>query len=450
MANLLKKKFIGNDQVDGSKILLENDQYFRIKLADGSSKNLFKLDATNKLQLSDAPIITTPSTDANAVQTKSQMDSAVSAEATLRSNADAALQTEVDAAEASIAQEITDRQAADTTLQNNINLKLNASEKGAASGVCPLDASSLIPSQYLPAFVDDILEYDPKKASTVIQDLTHTADVGGVAGNSISLTYVKPAAASSPLSVAVSGNDITVNLATDAGALAISTAADIKAALEANASAAALIDIAISGVGTNVQAAQAQTFLAGGTDGKGAFPATGEVGKLYLAKDTGKLYRWSGSVYVEVSSNDVNSVNGEVGVVVLDAGDIKMLDGATSVESKLNSLQTEVDAEEVARANADTALDGRLDVLEAIGHYKHKHTMIAADVTNGYVDLPHSAKANSLVAHVDRLGIHEGAAEDYTISVVGGVTRVTFVNSLVSPGAEALAAGDNLYFKYQA
>ena len=33
-----------------------------------------------------------------------------------------------------------------------------------------------------------------------------------------------------------------------------------------------------------------------------AFPVTGESGKIYIALDTNKTYRWSGSVYVEISS----------------------------------------------------------------------------------------------------------------------------------------------------
>jgi hypothetical protein len=32
-----------------------------------------------------------------------------------------------------------------------------------------------------------------------------------------------------------------------------------------------------------------------------AFPGTGATGKIYVAVDTGKVYRWSGSVYVEIS-----------------------------------------------------------------------------------------------------------------------------------------------------
>lgn len=73
--------------------------------------------------------------------------------------------------------------------------KINVSQKGAANGVAPLNASSKIDATYLPSYVDDVLEY--------------------------------------------------ANLA--------------------------------------------------------AFPAIGETGKIYVALDTNKIYRWSGSVYIEIS-----------------------------------------------------------------------------------------------------------------------------------------------------
>lgn len=38
-------------------------------------------------------------------------------------------------------------------------------------------------------------------------------------------------------------------------------------------------------------------------DSKSAFPATGESGKIYVAKDTNKTYRWSGTAYVEISES---------------------------------------------------------------------------------------------------------------------------------------------------
>ena len=36
---------------------------------------------------------------------------------------------------------------------------------------------------------------------------------------------------------------------------------------------------------------------------KAAFPATGETGKIYVAKDTNLTYRWGGTAYVEISSS---------------------------------------------------------------------------------------------------------------------------------------------------
>lgn len=91
-----------------------------------------------------------------------------------------------------------------------------ASEKGAANGYASLDAGGLVPSNQLPSFVDDVLEY--------------------------------------------------ANLA--------------------------------------------------------AFPVTGETAKIYVALDTGRTYRWSGSIYTEISPSDVLSVNGETGTVVLTLDDI--------------------------------------------------------------------------------------------------------------------------------
>ena len=38
-------------------------------------------------------------------------------------------------------------------------------------------------------------------------------------------------------------------------------------------------------------------------DNKAAFPTTGESGKIYIAKDTELTYRWSGTMYVEISQS---------------------------------------------------------------------------------------------------------------------------------------------------
>lgn len=52
-----------------------------------------------------------------------------------------------------------------------------------------------------------------------------------------------------------------------------------------------------------------------------SFPATGETGKIYIALDTNFSYRWSGTVYIDITSK-VDTVNGQSGVVSLDTDDI--------------------------------------------------------------------------------------------------------------------------------
>ena len=53
-----------------------------------------------------------------------------------------------------------------------------------------------------------------------------------------------------------------------------------------------------------------------------SFPETGEIGKIYVALDTNKTYRWSGSIYVYITSGGVDSVNGFTGIVNLSKSDI--------------------------------------------------------------------------------------------------------------------------------
>ena len=58
------------------------------------------------------------------------------------------------------------------TLSSNISLNaidvsaIPSSEKGAASGVCPLNASSKIDATYLPSYVDDVIEAYPRSGQT--------------------------------------------------------------------------------------------------------------------------------------------------------------------------------------------------------------------------------------------------------------------------------------------
>jgi Bacteriophage tail sheath protein len=98
-------------------------------------------------------------------------------------------------------------------------------------------------------------------------DLKYSARQVGTGGNTIRVTYVV-AGVSTPLTVSVSGKDITVNVATNGSSAATSTAAQVAAAIAASAAANALVTTAndTGNDGTGVVTALTQTSLAGGTD----------------------------------------------------------------------------------------------------------------------------------------------------------------------------------------
>lgn len=102
------------------------------------------------------------------------------------------------------------------------------------------------------------------KASEVIQDLTYTADVVGVGGNNIQISYTAGGTAGAEV-VTLSGtgtlaDPYIIDVAIQVG---VSTAAQIKAAIEAVPAAAALVDISVTGGGGG-QIAQVATPLVGG------------------------------------------------------------------------------------------------------------------------------------------------------------------------------------------
>ncbi len=103
-------------------------------------------------------------------------------------------------------------------------------------------------------------------ATLVVQDLTYTSLVDGVFGNSVTIEYVDPGAPSSPLSVTVTGTAISVSLETSSGSALVSTADDIVGAIQGS-DASSLVDVTVTGTGSNVQAAAAAAPLTGGLAG---------------------------------------------------------------------------------------------------------------------------------------------------------------------------------------
>lgn len=96
-------------------------------------------------------------------------------------------------------------------------------------------------------------------------DFTFVANYAGTAGNSLRVRIVV-AGASTPLSVSISGNDVTINSATNGSSVATSTARQVIDAVNADKQITKLLTVsaAAGNDGTGVIAALAFTNLTGG------------------------------------------------------------------------------------------------------------------------------------------------------------------------------------------
>lgn len=99
-------------------------------------------------------------------------------------------------------------------------------------------------------------------------DMTYTSKLVGVLGNTVSVRYVDLSGIDKTLSVSVSVNAITVNLATDGLGAITSTAALIKAAIEASSTANALVAITYpaGNDGSGIVTEMSAVTLSGGID----------------------------------------------------------------------------------------------------------------------------------------------------------------------------------------
>lgn len=113
--------------------------------------------------------------------------------------------------------------------------------------------------------------------ATANADMLFTAQAQGTTGNLIRVAVVV-AGNNTSLSVGVSGNDVTINSATNGGGTATTTAAQAIAAVNASAAASALVlaQTAPNNDGSGIISAAALTYLTGGQYG-GAVATTTTV-----------------------------------------------------------------------------------------------------------------------------------------------------------------------------
>ena len=195
-----------------------------------------------------------------------------------------------------------------------------------------------------------------------------------------------------------------------------------------------------------------------------SFPVSGEAGKIYVAIDTKKIYRWSGSVYIEISPSEVNSVNGQTGVVSLSTTNISegtnlyytsaRFDTAFSGKSTTNLSEGTnlyfTDARAKTAAVVNSMAGSQTDQAPSVSSVKQyiadqssnvivqAITLSAGDITNGYVVL--SNNPDQIIEVTPKGFPPQHPVDDY--SIVSG-NRLTFAGDMLS-----LVAGDKLKVAY--
>jgi hypothetical protein len=192
--------------------------------------------------------------------------------------------------------------------------------------------------------------------------------------------------------------------------------------------------------------------------------------------DWGKQWNWSfGYVHASTgtdlflisygSSFGADSLGKNIGIIAdgaglqpdVDGGNVSISTAATSgsgVRGKITLNAREIDVTDKKITNLQDGVDekdavnkGQLDSaiasVSSISLQVAKGSQVVGSEL-AYIDLDREYSM-LLSVSVGRISVHEG--EDYELSVVGGVTRLTWINSLSNPdGEEKIEEGDKVFW----
>ena len=158
-----------------------------------------------------------------------------------------------------------------------------------------------------------------------------------------------------------------------------------------------------------------------------AFPGTGETGKMYVALDTNKVYRWSGSAYVEISGSP-----GSTDAVPEGASNLYFT-AARVLATVLSGLSTATNAVITA---ADTVLSALGKLQKQISDNLTTLTSHTSNTSN-----PHGTTAAQVGAAASGAVTTSGLTMS-TARLLGRSTATTGAVEEITPGANlSLAAG---------
>jgi len=167
----------------------------------------------------------------------------------------------------------------------------------------------------------------------------------------------------------------------------------------------------------------------------------GRIDAILLASDADK------DSFAEIVQliNSVDTENDQAFASYVLSNDERVGNVESGLAQEILDRQTG-DSDTLSAANIysdglNTAMDSRVSTLESKGFDKG-YQVIGANLE--YIDL-NREYATILSVSIGRLAVHEGI--DYTVSVVGGVSRLTWIGSIAHPdGVEKIETGDTVFY----
>lgn len=494
MSQQIKKKFIEDKAVGAAKILIEAGQALRAVDGSAAEVDLIKINGSGAVEVLGAEVASKSYADsaASGAQTAAEgyADTLVGGLDTddISEGASNKYFTEARAKSAAVADAltngVTDVAPSQNAVFDALALKLDSSLKGANSGVAELDANGKVPVAQLPA----IAISDTFVVASEAAMLALTAQVGDVAiRTDLSKSFILAAEGASTLAnwkellspenavSSVNGQTGAVSLDSDdisegASNLYYTSARfdsdfggkdsdDLSEGVSNLYYTEGRFDSSLSGKDsddlsegtTNLYYTSARfssdfsgkstTDLSEGTN---LYYTSGRFDTDFSAKDSDDLSEGVSNLYY-TEARFSSSLSGKDTDDLAEGGNLYFTDARAKSSAVVNSTAgSETDqapSVSAIKSYVDSAVSGA-----APDWHKQKITLAAGDISSQYVNLAYLIDEDSIIGFVARLGIHKG--DDFTLSTVSGVTRLTFAGPLATGGNSALVAGDVLYITY--
>lgn len=429
---VLKKKFIGNNQVDQNKIRLDNDSFLRGRNnADSADVEIIKVGAGDLLELGAKLLDSStaaPTQDA-MVANKKYVDDQIAglgSVMTFKGGVDAsgALSQLDDADVGDYYRVTTAGTLGGTELAVGDAIVCHTNVVGT-----PADLSSFLKIDNTDLDNQDALEvaitaaYDSSAASGDV--------VAGTDSVQSAMEKVEKKADDNAADISTNASDIASNdtdISNLQGALGASTEGAIVHS-STNYIADATDPI------TNLGALDSQVGTNAGAISTNASDISTNAGDI--ATNAGNI---------SSAQTEIDAIEAALGAMVDSNGDYVAHTTSNYIDGNANVTEDLLDLDTQVKANADAIAGASAPAEEII-------TLDATDISNQYVDLAAEAASAASISLTPVGGPMQEKGVDFTVSLTGGsggVTRLSFAGDLATGGDAELVATDKLIIKYNA